>query len=220
MRKNEKKQFIVLGIGSFGKSLAIALSKMGYDVLAVDKRDDVVADIAPYVTQAVTADATDEDVLESLGIRNFDVAVVSIGQNVRDSILVAVQCKEFGVPYVMAKAIDDLHAKVLRKVGADKVVFPERDMGQRMARALLRPNYIDMIDLEDDYQMVEISAPQSWCGKTLAELNIRRNYSVNVIAVHRGHTFIVSPAADEQFMAGDELLVLGRTDDIDAISQL
>lgn len=217
MRNRDRKQFAVLGLGRFGLSLAAALSDMGCDVLAVDKRDDLTQEAAQFVTQAITADATDDSVLESLGLRNFDAAIVSIGQNVRDSILVAVQCKELGAPFVVAKANDARHASVLRKIGVDKVVFPERDMGQRMARSLLRPNYIDTLDLADDYQLIEIAAPTAWCGKTLMETDVRRNFSVNVIAIHREHGFIVSPAADETIRPGDELLVLGRVKDIDAI---
>lgn len=219
MKKKDRKQFLVIGLGSFGYSLAVTLGQMGYDVLAVDRREELVAEIAPHVTEAVTADATDEAVLESLGVHNFDVAVVSIGQNERDSILVAVLCKEMGVPYVMAKAMDELHGKVLAKVGVDRVIYPEREMGQRMARALLRPNYIDVLELEDDYQMVEILAPAAWCGKSLLELNIRRNYHVNVLAVHRRQEFIVSPGADQVILEGDELLVLGRAGDIESIDQ-
>ena len=219
MKKRDNKQFVVIGLGSFGMSLAMQLGSMGYEVLAVDKRQELVNEVAPYVTEAVAADAADEAVLDSLGIRNFDVAVVSIGQNMRDSILVSVQCKELGVPFVMAKAMDDRHAKVLEKVGVDRVVFPEREMGQRMARALLRTNYIDMIDLDDEYQMIEINAPEAWCGRTLSEMNIRRNYGVSIIAIHRGKSFIVSPGADETIHIGDELLVLGRSDQIDNVDQ-
>ena len=130
MRKSSKKQFLVLGLGRFGGSLARSLCKMGHEVLAVDTDAETVEDIAPYVTQAVQANATDEEALQTMGVNNFDVAVVGIGA-IRDSILVTVLCKEAGVPYVLAKAMDDLHAKVLRKVGADRVVFPERDMGDR-----------------------------------------------------------------------------------------
>ena len=217
MRRHDRKQFAVLGLGRFGLSLAVALGETGCDVLAVDKRDDLVQEAVPHVTQAITADATDDGVLEALGLRNFDAAVVSIGQNVRDSILVAVQCKELGAPYVVAKANDARHASVLRKVVVDRVVFPERDMGQRMARSLLRPNYIDTLDLADDYQLIEIAAPSEWCGKTLMETDVRRNFSVNVIAIHRAHGFIVSPTADETIRSGDELLVLGQAKDINAI---
>lgn len=217
--KNVKKQFLVLGLGRFGSSLAMNLCKLGYEVLAVDSKADLVEDIAPYVTQAVQANATDEEALEALGIRNFDVAVVSIGTNIRDSILVSVLCKEMGVGYVVAKAVDELHAKVLRKVGVDRVVFPERDMGQRVARSLVMPNILDLMELSNDYQIAEIKAPDSWCGRTLVEINVRRNYGVSILAIHRGKDFLASPGADASLRAGDILLVLGKQHDIDAINQ-
>ena len=219
MGKRDKKQVVVIGLGSFGRSLAMQLSRMECEVLAIDKRQEPVNETAPLVTDAVVADAADEAALEALGVKHFDAAVVAIGQNVRDSVLAALQCKEMGVPFVMAKAVDDLHARVLKKIGVDRVVLPEWEMGQRMARALLRPNYIDMLDLDDEYELAEIAAPDGWCGRTLGGMHIRRNYGVSIIAIHRGKGFVVSPGANETIMRGDELLVLGRSDQIDAIEQ-
>ena len=192
---------------------------MGYDVLAVDRNEQYVEDVTPFVTQAVQADATDEAALDAIGIHNFDVAVVSIGTNIRDSILVTVLCKEKGVPYVLAKAVDDLHAKVLHKVGADRVVFPEREMGQRVARSLVMPNILDLMELSDGFQVAEVVAPDSWCGRTLVEINVRRNYGVSVIAIHRGTQFIASPGAEEKVQPGDVMVLLGKTKDIEAINR-
>ena len=175
--------------------------------------------MTPFVTQAVQADATDEAALDAIGIHNFDVAVVSIGSNIRDSILVTVLCKEKGVPYVLAKAVDDLHAKVLQKVGADRVVFPEREMGQRVARSLVMPNILDLMELSDGFQVAEVVAPDSWCGRTLVEINVRRNYGVSVIAIHRGTQFIASPGAEEKVQPGDVMVLLGKTKDIEAINR-
>lgn len=218
MRKSSKKQFLVLGLGRFGGSLARSLCKMGHEVLAVDTDAETVEDIAPYVTQAVQANATDEDALQTMGVSNFDVAVVSIGA-IRDSILVTVLCKEAGVPYVLAKAVDDLHAKVLRKVGADRVVFPERDMGARVAKSLVTPSILDMMELADNYQIAEVMTPSSWCGRTLVDVNVRRNYGLSVLAIHRGKDFFASPGADTMLREGDVLLVLGKQASIDAIEQ-
>ena len=218
MRKSSKKQFLVLGLGRFGGSLARSLCLMGHEVLAVDTDAETVEDIAPYVTQAVQANATDEDALQTMGVSNFDVAVVSIGA-IRDSILVTVLCKEAGVPYVLAKAVDDLHAKVLRKVGADRVVFPERDMGARVAKSLVTPSILDMMELADDYQIAEVMTPSSWCGRTLVDVNVRRNYGLSVLAIHRGKDFLASPGADTMLREGDVLLVLGKQASIDAIEQ-
>ena len=219
MKQRARKQFAVLGMGRFGASLACRLCERGHEVLAVDKSIALTDEIAPHVTQAVCADAVEEGVLETLGVRNYDAVVVSIGQNVRDSILVTVLCKEQGVRRLIAKATDELHAAVLRKVGADRVVFPERDMGQRLALSLERQNYIDMIDLDAQHQLMELTAPVQWCGQTLAALDIRRRWGVNVIAIQRAGRLIVSPRAEEAIRPEDVLLVLGRGEDIDAIDE-
>ena len=213
--KEKNKQYLVLGLGRFGESLAKSLYKLGHEVLAVDSDAELVDAIAPYVTQAVQIDATDEGALQSLGVRNFDAAIVSIGQNMRDSILVCVLLKELEVPYLIAKATDELHAKVLRKVGVDRVVFPERDMGMRLAKSLLTPNVLEMIDLSDDHQLVEIILPMKWAGETISGVDVRRKYGISILAIHRGGEFIVSPTPDRQFETGDILLVLGQKDDID-----
>ncbi len=215
--KEKTKQYLVLGLGRFGESLAMSLYKLGHEVLAVDSDAELVDSIAPHVTQAIQIDATDEGALESLGVRNFDAAIVSIGQNVRDSILVCVLLKELGVPYLIAKAIDELHAKVLRKVGVDRVIFPERDMGVRVAKSLLTPNVLEMIDLSDDYQLLETILPTKWVGNTIIGMDVRRRYGVSILAIHRGGEFFVSPAPDFAFQAGDILLVLGKKDDIDSL---
>lgn len=215
--KVKKKQFLVLGLGRFGSSVARHLCKLGHEVMAVDCDEKLVDDIAPYVTQAVQANATDENALEELGLHNFDAAIVAIGSNVRDSVLVTVLCKEAGVPLVAAKAVDDLHAKVLRKVGADRVVFPERDMGQRVARSLITPNILELMELADDYQIAELVAPALWCGKTIVDINVRRNYGLMIIGIRRGEAFLASPGADTVLLEGDVLLVLGKQKDLDAV---
>ncbi|MBR4081310.1 MAG: TrkA family potassium uptake protein [Clostridia bacterium] len=219
MKKNGKKQYLVLGLGRFGAAFAESLCAMGHEVLAVDSDEKLVDEVAPLVTQTVCADATDEDVLASLDPASFDAVLVSIGSGVRDSILAAVLLKEMGVPYIVAKASDELHAKVLRKVGVDRVVFPERDMGQRLARSMATQNFLDMMELNDEYQMVEVVAPQAWQGKTLLQVNVRRLYGVSIIAIRRDGQFIASPGAEEVFRPGDVLLVLGTRSQIDQLEQ-
>ena len=217
--KNRKKQFAVLGLGRFGASVAMHLTRMGHEVLAVDSDEMLVAALAPHVTQAIQADATDEAALAEMEIGSFDAAVVAIGTNSRASILVTVLCKEAGVPLVIAKAEDELHAKVLRKVGADRVVFPERDMGQRVARTLDAPNIIDLIELSGEHRIAEIIAPEKWCGRTLMDINVRRDYGLTVIGIRRDERFIASPGADAVLRNGDILLVLGRTKEIEAVGE-
>ena len=211
------KQFLVFGLGRFGKSLARTLCEMGQEVLAIDSDEEIVSDIAPFVTQAMQLDATDEEVLKTLGVNNFDAAIVSIGQDMQASILVCVLLKELGVPYVIAKANDELHAKVLRKIGADRVVFPERDMGARLARSILAPNVLDLMNLSDDYQIIEIRVPEKWIGQSLIGLNVRRHYGVNILAIHRQGRFLASPAPDMPFETDDTLLVMGKRDDIERL---
>lgn len=213
----KSKQYLVLGLGRFGMSLAKTLCELGQEVLAVDADEEAVNAIAPYVTQALQLDATDETLLSDLGIENFDAAIVSIGQNTRDSILISVLLKELGVKYLVAKANDDLHAKVLRKIGADRVVFPERDMGARLARSIITPNVLELMNLSDDYQILEIRLPEKWDGNSIIGVNVRRKYGVNILAIHRRDRFLVSPAADMLFEEGDTLLVMGKKEDIERL---
>ena len=167
-----KKQFVVIGVGRFGASLAKTLSEMGQEVLAIDLKEEKVADISRYVTHAVQLDATDEDSLLDFGIRNFDVGVVAI-DDIQASVLVALLLIEQGIPYVAVKAANELHAKLLYKLGVNEVVFPERDMGIRMASTLVSSNILDMIELSEDYSIVEVKAADQWIGRTLAELEFR-----------------------------------------------
>ncbi|MBE3588384.1 MAG: TrkA family potassium uptake protein [Thermoanaerobacteraceae bacterium] len=206
------KQFAVIGLGRFGSSVARTLSRMGYDVLAVDTNEERVNAITEEVTYAVQVDAMDEQALQSLGIRNFDVVIVAIGQEVQSSILVTVMLKEMGVPRVVAKAVSDLHGKVLQKVGADMVVFPERDMGVRVAHALVSKNIVDQINLSPEYSIVELVAPAEFVGKTLQESAARREYGVTVLAIRRGGDVIISPGAKQVVQDGDILVVVGRNE--------
>ncbi|OAT79391.1 potassium channel family protein [Desulfotomaculum copahuensis] len=212
------KQFAVIGLGRFGSSVARTLSRMGYDVLAVDTSEDRVNDITDEVTYAVQVDAMDEQALKSLGVRNFDVVIVAIGHEVQSSILVTVMLKEMGVPRVVAKAQTELHGKVLQKVGADMVVFPERDMGVRLAHALVSRNILDQINLSPDFSIVELLAPPEFIGKTLQESAMRQEYGVTVLAVRRGHEVIISPGAKQVIQEGDVLVIVGRNDKLRSLS--
>lgn len=214
-----RKQFLVLGLGSFGSSVAEHLCRMGHEVMAVDADEHLVEEIAPVVTQAVQADATDEAALDSLDVGSFDAAVVGIGSDIRASVLVAVLLKEKGVPFVAAKAVDDLHAKVLMKMGVNRVIFPERDMGQRVARSLVTPHMLDLMELDDDHQVAEVVAPGAWMNHSLVEINVRRRYGLSVIAIRRGEKLIASPGADEVLRDGDVLLLLGKTADLERLPE-
>lgn len=213
------KQFVVIGIGRFGASLAKTLYSTGNDVLAIDKNEDLVQDIADYVTHAVQMDATDENAIRTLGIRNFDVAVVSIGDNIQASIMVTLLLKEVGVKYIVAKGSNDLHAKVLKKIGADRVVLPEQDMGNRVAHNLLSSSILDFIELSEDYSVMEIEVIDAWDGNTLQELKLRTKYGINVMAIKNGKKVKVSPSAETAINSGDILVVVGSVEQLTKIEE-
>ncbi len=214
----EKKQYVVIGMGRFGYSVATCLAGLGEDVLAVDMDEDRIADIAPHVTHAVQADSTDEKALQALGIGNFDVAIVSIGTNLQASIMVTMLCKELGVKYVLAKAQSDLHAKVLYKTGADKVIFPERDMGFRVAHNLSASNVLDYMEIAGDLRIVEIMATQGWTGKSLIELDFRVRYGVNIIAIKKQNDEMnTAPQGTDVIERSDSLIVVGEKDAIEKL---
>ncbi len=211
------KQFVVVGLGRFGSSVARTLAENDYNVLAIDTNSERIQEIANVVTHAVEADATDEDALRTLGVRNFDVAVVSIGDNIHANILSTLILKELGVPYVVAKAQDALHGKVLSKVGADRVVYPERDMGVRIAHNLISPNVLDYIEFAPDYSIVEIIVSSKMVGNTLAQLELRSKFGVNVMAIKRGKELNITPGADDRLLEDDVLVVMGKNQDLDKL---
>ncbi|WP_366750046.1 TrkA family potassium uptake protein [Tepidanaerobacter sp. EBM-38] len=209
------KQFVVIGLGRFGLSLAETLYDLGHDVLGIDIDEEIVQNVADSITHAVKADATDENALKALGVRNFDVAVVSIGNDIQASILVTLILKEMGIKYVVAKAQNELHGKVLYKIGADRIVFPERDMGIRVAHNLTLSNILDYIELSPEYSIIEISAIPPWFNKSLSQLNMRRKYGLNVIAIKRDGDVMISPNGDDVILKGDVLAVVGQKHDIE-----
>ena len=212
------KQFVVIGLGRFGESVAKTLYSLGHDVLAIDMDEDSVQEISDSVTHAVQMDATDESALKTLGLRNFDVAVVTIGSNIQASVMITLLVKELGVKYIIAKGQSDLHAKVLYKIGADRVVLPEKDMGVRVAHNLVSDNILDHIELDPEYSIVEIVTPTSWVGKTLVDLELRARYEITVLAIKNGKSINVTPAPDEELKAGSILVVIGQSSNISSIT--
>ena len=178
-----KKQYAVLGLGVFGKSVALELESLGCEVVAVDKNMEKVQEISDYVSYAMCADIQEAEVMKMLGAKNLDGAIVAIGNNMEGSILATISAKEAGIPYVIAKAQNELHERILKKVGADSIVRPEKEMGSRIARGLISGNFTDWIELSDDYSIAETKIPQSWVGKRLIDLKIREKHSVNVVGI-------------------------------------
>lgn len=217
---DQKKQYLVFGIGRFGAALCKTLNDMGHEVLAVDDNPDHIRAIIPYVTQALELDATDEEALHTLGVRNFDAVVVSIGDDLRNSIMVTLLCKELGARYLLAKATDELHARMLTKMGADRVVFPERDMGMRVAKTLVSPRVLDLINLTGDYTIADIAAPKAWVNHSIAEVDIRKRYNVSVLLIHRGNQVLADVQAQTRILAGDDLLVLGHRSDVERVEKM
>ncbi|TMW73020.1 potassium channel family protein [Alteribacter natronophilus] len=214
-----KKQFAVIGLGRFGGSICQALSKQGMEVLAIDTDEDRINKFASIATHAVVADATDDNTLKSLGIRNFDHVIVAIGDNIQSSILTTLMLVEQGVNHITVKAQNDYHEKVLNKIGAHKVVHPERDMGIRIAHNVVSKNVLDYLELSDEYSIVELMAGGLVHGKTIIDLDIRARYGCNIMAIKRGDHINVSPQADEILNRGDILIVIGADSDINRLEQ-
>lgn len=214
------KSFIVVGLGRFGTEAAICLCKQGCEVLAVDNNPELVQQVSDYVTQAVVGDARDKEVLRALDAASFDCAIVAIGSSLSDSVLATMNLKELNVPYVVCKASDETHTQVLKKLGADKVVIPEKEQAARLAKSLSSTNVLDYIELSEDYGIVEVPAPAVWHEKSLIELNVRAKLGVNILAVKRDGEITVSPAADFRIMKDDTLVVLGDSAALKAVQKL
>ena len=211
------RQVAVIGLGRFGSSVARTLAQSGCDVLAVDMDGERVKALVEYVTEAVQADALDEAALKTLGLRNFEAVVVAIGHEVKASILVTVVLKEMGVPKIVAKAQDELHGKVLQKVGADIVVYPERDMGVRLAHTLLSRSIIDEIQLSTEYSIFELQAPTQFLDRSLKDLQLRQRAGLTILAVRRGTSIVVSPDASFVVEPGDMLVALGQPEKLESL---
>ena len=214
------KSYVVIGLGRFGKTLARQLCALGGQVLAIDVHSDLVQQVANDVTHAVVGDAQDKEVLRALGVRDFDCAIIAIGGDLAASVLTTMNLKELGVPYIICKAHDDTHRRVLEKLGVDRVIIPEQENAQRLARSLNSHNVLDYIELSEEYGILEIPAPKSWIGKTLKELNVRAKLGVNIIAVESGKKTNVSPSADYQIREGDAMVVLGDNYSLEAVQKL
>lgn len=213
------KQIIVIGCGRFGTSVAKTLTRLGHDVMIVDNDPETVRELSEYVTSAVQMDAVDEASYKTVGIKNFDVAVVTIGSNIQASIMATVIVKDMGVPIVIAKAQNEIHGKVLRRVGADKVIYPERDMGVRVAYNIATPNILDIIEFSPDYSIIETVALDDWDGKSLKELKLSHTFGLTVIAIKTGESINISPFADDVIRKGDIVVVLGNNDNLRKIKE-
>ncbi len=212
MAKN--KQFAVLGLGRFGQSIVKTLSQNGNNVLACDIDEDVVQDMSEIATHVVQVDVTDEHAMARLGLRNFDVVIVAIGSNLESSTMATLIAKEQGAKYVLSKAKNHMQKSILEKVGADKVVLPEWEMGNRVATNLITTNVIDFINLSDEFTIAEIEPLNDWVGLSLQKANIRAHTGINIVAIKRGKRVIVSLKPDEIIQEEDILVAIGEISDL------
>lgn len=215
----KKKEFVVIGLGHFGNNVAVTLAKSGATVMVVDKDEKKLEEIAGQVTYANCTDATNPVALKQLGIHNYDGAIVGIGQSLETSVLVIMQLKEMGVPFVMAKAATNLEGRIMHKVGADKVIFPDREMGIHVGNQIMNDNYFEAIELSESYSIVDFDVPQSWAGKSLIELNIRSRYGVNVIGIRGLETVNINPDPAEKLKEEDILIILGHNTQINKMRE-
>ena len=212
MSKN--KQFAILGLGRFGQSIAKTLVDNGCDVLCVDKNIDAVNDMSKYASNVTRADVADVHAMSALGLNNFDVVIIAIGENMEAGIMATLIAKEMGVQNVITKAKNEIQKSILQKVGADRVVLPEKDMGIRIATSLITSNIIDFISLSDKFTIAEIEPRKEWIDISLKKSNIRAEHRLNVVAIKRNNDIIVSPKAEEIIQKDDILVIIGTITDI------
>ncbi len=206
--KNKKKTYAVFGMGRFGSTVAKELAKTGAEVLVVDSDEEKIREMAEFVTYAVTANVCDIEAMEALGLSNVDAVIIAITHDLNASVLITILAKEMGVPYVYAKAKDEIHTKVLKKVGADKIIIPEKESGVRVAHSIVAGNILDFVELSDRIKLVEIEIRDEWIDKTLRELNLRKKYSINIVAI-RGNDgeLEIGPDPDVPLKAGITMLI-------------
>ena len=215
------KQVAVIGLGSFATAAATMLYELGNEVLVIDNDEASIQRIADQVTHAVVADARDAATLRQLGVAECDCAILGVSTDIASSILITMALKELGVPEVICKASSAVHQRALEKVGADKVVFPEREMAIKLAQSVSSSRMLDYIELSTDYGIAEFDCPRSWCGKTLRQLNVRAVYGVNVLAVREhGQGIVVSPSANYLLAEDDIVMVLGSYEQLNTVQAL
>ena len=206
------KSYLVIGLGRFGTELALKLYECGEEVMVIDTDETLVDKIADRVTRAVAADARDPDVLEKLGAENFDRAIVAVGSDLAASALITMNLKALNVPFIICKARDDTYREILEKLGADRVIIPEREVADKLALGLTHAGVMEYIELSDEYGIVEMAPPEDWTGKSIRVLELRSRFGANVIALRRGDVISIPPDIDVPITAEDVLVMLGNYD--------
>jgi trk system potassium uptake protein TrkA len=216
------KRFAVIGLGNFGFHVAKALFEDGHEVVAIDVDRGRIQAIDPHSTEAVVVDATEKDALKALGLEDMDAVIVSTGTKISTSILICLHLQEKGVKKILAKAVDEDHGKILKRVGATGIIHPEKDMAIRVARGLSRPNVLDFIPLGEDFDLVQVAPPREFVGNSLRDLNLRSKYNIHVIAIKElvPENFILVPPASFVIKDSDILIILGKAEDIKKVKAL
>ena len=216
------KQYAVFGLGSFGSSVAVTLQNLGCEVVVVDNRMERIQEIADDVSYAIQADMQDQEVIRSLGARNLDGVIIAVSEDMEASVMATIISKELGVPYVLAKARNEMHAKILRKLGADAVVFPERETGERIAKNLVSTNFADWIALSPEYSITEVAVPAGWArtrSGLLQELDVRRSHDVSVVGVVSGDKVEVNPDPNKPLEQGMVLILVGANEALESFQK-
>jgi trk system potassium uptake protein TrkA len=222
----KKQTFAVIGLGRFGSAMARTLTELGQDVIGIDADAERVQKHADVIRSAIELDANDERALRTAGVQDVDVAVVSIGENIEASLLAVMLVKDLAVPRIIAKAVTPLHARILERIGVDRVIFPEREMAIRVAHSLVVANVLDYIELSRDFSIIEMPAPEAFAGKSLKELQLRNKYGLTLIAIKRKpadggrEVTNVAPNADDQILPGDVLALLGSNERLAQLDRL
>lgn len=206
----KKKEFAVIGLGRFGKTVATSLASSGAQVLVLDQDENALQEVSDAVTHTIRGEATSASTINQLGLGNYDATVIAMSSNLESNVMATILVKEAGVPFIVVKAKTELEGRVLKKVGADKVIYPEKETGMRLANHLMHDNYFEAVELSEEYSIVDVDIPQDWIGKSLKTLNIRAKYGVNVIGVKGSSELNINPAPDDVLKEDDVLIMLGR----------
>ena len=212
----KNKSFAVCGLGQFGMTLAVTLAESDCDVLAIDDKEENIEEISEKVTYAVKADVREPGILKALGVQNVDVAIIAVAENLEASISATKQAKDLGVPFVVAKSMNSLHGRILDKIGADKIIYPEQSMGLRVARNLMSGGYLDVFELSAEFSMAEFSMPVSWIGKNLVDLNVRERFHINIIGIKQGENVTVDLDPSEPLPDNCSIIAIGKNKDLNA----
>ena len=218
----QSKQIVVLGLGVFGSTITKTLSQYGCEVVAVDKCPECVQIVSEFATKAVIGDITDKQFLVDLGLEEFDVGIVAIGNHLEESLLGVLNLKEIGIPYIIAKAKNKRFKAILEKIGADRIIRPEKEMGERVARTLLRKNITDLVELDENYSLVEMKVPQAWVGHTLSSLDLRKKYGINILGQRDMETQKIELSVNPEYVLrmNDHFLMVAETEKIERFDYL